>query len=262
MPERDRVLRPRGGEHLANRDRPAVREVERREAATQRVGRVLTVRRPGAEPPAHCRQETERDDRAAVLPVELDVPARDVDQPVADRVDGEGVGASEVHRGPGGRLHEEQSRRCVHFSVDLTAIEGQAVVGALRPDQTNPRVGPHLDVPNVADEDHGAGGIVGLKAFADSERAGRGKRCGADPGQARHARHLPDGAVARDAPTAREQQRQHGRGGERHQGPPGKPARPTLPGSRFPPARDPGFDSGPEIARRLDALRELRDVSQ
>src|SRR3989441_994630 len=72
-------------------------EVVRRERAAQRVGGLLDVRRARAEAAAGGEGRGERHDRAAVAPLELDDPARHVEQAAAGRVDREGVGAPQVH---------------------------------------------------------------------------------------------------------------------------------------------------------------------
>src|SRR3989441_9993992 len=110
--------------------------------------------------------------------------------------------------------------------------------------------GRHRDMPDVAHHDHGARRIVRLEPVADLERARRAEWRGADGRRPGHARPPPR-PVWRDAPTpAKQQQDQHRRGCERDEQPCAE-ANARLP-------RDSSLDLGPEIARGLDALGQLR----
>src|SRR5262245_20579874 len=115
------------------------------------------------------------------------------------------------------------------------------MLGRTRDDQLKACLGAHFDLTDLADGDERARRVVGLHPVAHVEPARRREPQLADQRPARERDDVPGIAV-----TAPEQeQHQHGRGGERHP----IPATPT----------DARFDSGPQVARRLDALRQLAD---
>ncbi len=149
-------MRARQREDRANGARPAALEVERDQGTHERRRRIVDIRCAGTARRADLHQRGQGHARHALSRLEFDLPARDVEQSLAEGVGFERVGAAEIDRRAGRRFDEEQAGDRVHFGVDHTARQRQAMLGRARHDELHARFGPHFDLADSSDGDEGA----------------------------------------------------------------------------------------------------------
>src|SRR5207245_1205623 len=113
-------------------------------------------------------RSAERHDRAPALPVELHVSRGDAQQTDTQRVHREGVGATEIDRGPRRRLDEEEARWRVDLRGDRPAVECQPVVAGPCGEEPEPSPGLYLDTADDANRHERARRIVRRERLADA----------------------------------------------------------------------------------------------